>query len=100
MQSQLTVPYKPTLLVTAGLLPRQPIADLFSLSAVKAAQYNLVTSLHEVFAPQGIHIAMALVGGSVSTQAKNVNPTNIANAMWMLYSQDEAQWAKEHEILE
>ena len=100
LQSRPEVPYKPTLLVTSGFLHRQPIPQLFSLSAVKAAQYNLVTSLHEIFRPQGINVTLALVGGAVSTQAKNLNPTNIAKVMWTMYSQDEAHWSKEYEIPE
>jgi hypothetical protein len=100
LQSRPKTPYKPKLLVTAGLLHRQPIPGLFSLSAVKAAQYNLVTSMHEVFRPQGIHVALALVGGAVSPESRNLNSKNIADVMWMLYSQDEAHWSKEFEIAE
>lgn len=100
LQARLPVPYKPTLLVTAGFLHRQPLPDLFSLSAVKAAQHNLVTSLQEVYGPQGIHIALALVGGFVSTEARNLNPENIAKIMWAIYAQDKAHWVKEYEILE
>lgn len=100
LQSRSTTPFKPTLLVTAGFLHRQPVPELFSLSAVKAAQHNLVTSLREVYGPQGIHITLALVGGVVSPEAPNLNPENIANIMWTMYAQDETQWSTEHEIFE
>ena len=86
--------------MTAGSLHRQPLPYFFSLSATKAAQHNLVTSLREVYGPQGIHIALALVGGAVSPEAPNLNPENIAKIMWTMYAQDEAQWSREYEIFE
>lgn len=86
--------------MTAGFLHRQPLPELFSLSAVKAAQHNLVTSLHEVYGSQGIHIALALVGGFVSPEARNLNPENIAKSMWATYTQNAEDWSREYEILE
>lgn len=86
--------------MTAGFLHRKPVPELFSLSAVKAAQHNLVISLQEVYGPQGIHIALALVGGVVSPEAPNLNPENIAKIMWTMYAQDGAEWSKEYEIFE
>jgi short-subunit dehydrogenase len=70
------------------------------LSATKTAQYNLVTSMHEAFGPQGVHVATVLVGGVVSEQAQNLNPTNVANVMWMLYEQDKGSWVKEVDIFQ
>ena len=86
--------------MTAGFLHRRPLPGLFSISAVKAAQHNLVTSLQEVYGSQGIHITLALVGGFVSPEARNLNPKNIAKIMWTMYAQDAADWSKEYEILE
>lgn len=86
--------------MTAGFLHRRPLPELFSLSAVKAAQHNLVTSLQEVYGSQGIHIALALVGGFVRPEARNLNPENIAKVMWTIYAQDAADWSREYEILE
>ncbi|KAF4545038.1 Short-chain alcohol protein [Lasiodiplodia theobromae] len=79
--------YKPTLLVTGGFLHREPYPPLFSLSAVKAAQYNLVCTLHKMFRKSGVHCAMILVGGFVSLEAERTNPKNIAERAWELYEQ-------------
>ena len=86
--------------MTAGFLHRRPLPELFALSAVKAAQHNLVTSLQEVYGSQGIHIALALVGGFVRPEARNLNPENIAKVMWTIYAQGAADWSREYEILE
>ncbi|KAB2575924.1 hypothetical protein DBV05_g5380 [Lasiodiplodia theobromae] len=79
--------YKPTLLVTGGFLHREPYPPLFSLSAVKAAQYNLVCTFHKMFRKSGVHCAMILVGGFVSLEAERTNPKNIAERAWELYEQ-------------
>lgn len=92
--------YKPSLLVTGGLLHRDPYPPLFSLSAVKAAQYNLVCTLNKVFAKEGVHCAMILVGGFVGPDQKQTNPPNIAERSWKLYEQDRAEWTREIEIIE
>ncbi|KAL0264995.1 hypothetical protein SLS55_000951 [Diplodia seriata] len=90
--------YKPTLLVTGGFLHRDPYPPLFSLSAVKAAQYNLVCTFHKMFRSSGIHCAMILVGGFVSPGAERTNPKNIAERAWTLYEQGPD--AREIEIVE
>ncbi|OMP82051.1 hypothetical protein BK809_0006360 [Diplodia seriata] len=90
--------YKPTLLVTGGFLHRDPYPPLFSLSAVKAAQYNLVCTFHKMFRSSGIHCAMILVGGFVSPEAERTNPKNIAERAWTLYKQGPD--AREIEIVE
>ncbi|KAL1615333.1 hypothetical protein SLS54_009114 [Diplodia seriata] len=90
--------YKPTLLVTGGFLHRDPYPPLFSLSAVKAAQYNLVCTFHKMFRSSGIHCAMILVGGFVSPEAERTNPKNIAERAWTLYEQGPD--AREIEIVE
>lgn len=92
--------YKPSLLVTGGFLHRDPYPPLFSLSAVKAAQYNLVCTLNKVFAKEGVHCAMILVGGVVGPDQKETNPPNIAEKSWELYEQDCVVWTKEIEIVE
>jgi glutamate-1-semialdehyde aminotransferase len=91
---------KPSLLVTSGLLHLEPISDLFSLSLVKTAQRNLVQSLHKVYNSQGIHVGLVLVGGMVSTEAKVLNPTNIANVTWDFFDQDSAKGELEVTMLE
>lgn len=59
-----------------------------------------MTSLQEVYGSQGIHIALALVGGFVRPEARNLNPENIAKVMWTIYAQGAADWSREYEILE
>ena len=70
---------------------------MFSLSMAKAAQRNLVPSLHESY-PQ-VHIALLNVGGAVSKEDKNLNPNAIAENFWGLYSQEEEQWILELDVL-
>jgi hypothetical protein len=62
---------------------------MFSLSMAKAAQRNLVLSLHESYLQ--VHIALLNVCGAVSKEDKNLNPGAIAEKFWELYSQEEEQ---------
>ena len=91
---------KPSLLVTTGPLHKQPIPDLFSLSLAKTAQRNLIQSLHTVYNHQGIHIALLMVGGPVSPEMMQLNPSNIAAKMFEIYNQHRSQWTVETEIFE
>lgn len=76
----------PAFLVTSGGLYREPFPFLFSLSAGKAAQHNLIYSFHEKFEPS-IHIACIPVIGLVSDDAKVTTASAIAEQFWKLYSQ-------------
>ncbi|GJN80244.1 hypothetical protein PLIIFM63780_003769 [Purpureocillium lilacinum] len=80
---------RPSFLVTSSLLPKYPIADLFILSMVKAAQRNMVQSLSDVYKPQGVHIGVIAVGGPVSPSSATLNPTNIAARAWDFFNQDD-----------
>lgn len=84
----------------SGLLHVQPQPEVFSLSLVKAAQRNLVQSLHAVYNPQGIHVGLVLVGGNVSPEKKELNPPRIAEKTWELFDQERAQWELEVTIIE
>jgi NAD(P)-dependent dehydrogenase (short-subunit alcohol dehydrogenase family) len=77
---------KPALLVTSSLLPQQPIPFLFNLSLAKAAQRNLMQSLNQTYAPEGVHVGMIVVGGQVSPDAETLNPSNIAEKTWEWYN--------------
>jgi hypothetical protein len=68
------------------LLHVEPIPDLFSLSLVKTAQRNLLQSLHQVYNSARLHIGLVLVGGYVSDDAKNLNPTSIAEHTWDFFN--------------
>ncbi|UNI16906.1 hypothetical protein JDV02_003294 [Purpureocillium takamizusanense] len=80
---------RPSFLVTSSLLPKYPIADLFVLSMVKAAQRNMVQSLSDVYKPQGVHVGVITVGGPVSPSADTLSPTNIAAQAWELFTRDD-----------
>nr|KAK5450522.1 hypothetical protein LTR18_000538 [Exophiala xenobiotica] len=73
-------------------LHNYPIADLFSLSMQKAAQFNLAGSLNQVLAPQGVHVASVDIGGVVTDEDPVLNSRNIAEQFWKLYQQDKEQW--------
>lgn len=65
---------------------RDPFPFLFSLSAGKAAQYNLVQSFYKKYGPQ-IHIACVPVGGIVKDDAKVTTAHAVAAEFWKLYEQ-------------
>lgn len=65
----------------------------------KAAQRNLVQSLHATYGKE-IHIALLSVGGIVSPEKKTLSPENIADEAWALYKQPKSQWQFEVEVVE
>ncbi|KAK0658052.1 hypothetical protein B0T16DRAFT_503057 [Cercophora newfieldiana] len=77
----------PALIVTSSALPHHPIPQFFALSLVKAAQRNLVQSLHLTYAPQGVHVGVINVGGPVSPDHEAWNPSNIAEKTWGWFEQ-------------
>ena len=81
----------PALFVTSGAIIHQPFAPVFSLSMAKTAQACLV----KVLAEQNrdvVHVALVTVGGAVSHEEKENNPTNIATKFWELYEQRKGSW--------
>ncbi|EME40874.1 hypothetical protein DOTSEDRAFT_74433 [Dothistroma septosporum NZE10] len=79
--------HTPAFLVTSGGLYKNPFPNLFSLSAGKAGQYNLVHSMHKEFQPQGVHCALIVVEGFVKDDAKVTTARHIAEKAWELYDQ-------------
>lgn len=79
--------YKPAFLCTSGMLYKDPFPAMFSLAACKAAQYNLVHSLHKEYEPKGVHCGLIVVGGRVSDASKVTNARNCAEETWKLYDQ-------------
>jgi short-subunit dehydrogenase len=77
----------PSLLVTSGMLAKDPFPAMFSLAASKAAQYSLVHSLHKEFEPKGVHCGLIVIGGTVSDDSKVTNARNIAQEAWNMSSQ-------------
>jgi short-subunit dehydrogenase len=87
----------PSLLVTSGMLAKDPFPAMFSLAACKAGQYNLVHSLHKEYEPKGVHCGLVVVGGSVNEKAAVTNPRNVAEETWKLFCQ--AQGSGKLELL-
>lgn len=59
----------------------------FSLASCKAAQYNLLHSLHKEYGPKGVHCAALVVEGKVSEEAQVTTPKNIALEAWKLFEE-------------
>ena len=79
--------HRPAFLVTSGTLYKDPYPEFFSLSACKAAQYNMVHSLHKEFRPRGIHCGIVVVGGEIDDKSVVTNARNIAEETWKFYTQ-------------
>lgn len=72
--------------------PKKPIIPnkkkpQFSLASCKAAQYNLLHSLHKEYGPKGVHCAALVVEGKVSEEAQVTTPKNIALEAWKLFEE-------------
>lgn len=65
----------------------QPKKNQFSLASCKAAQYNLLHSLHKEYGPKGVHCAALVVEGKVSEEAQVTTPKNIALEAWKLFEE-------------
>lgn len=91
--------HKPSFLVTSGSICQDPFPELFSLSASKAAQYNMVTSLYKAYSEKGIHCGLVVVGGRLRTQTINCNAADVADKTWELYCQPKGQYSKEITLL-
>ncbi|GAB0135986.1 hypothetical protein EsDP_00004305 [Epichloe bromicola] len=86
---------KPSLLVTSSHLPQSPEPDLFVLSLTKAAQRNLAESLAKVYQPQGVHVGLVIVAGSVAPEKTVLSPGNIAKKTYELFAQERGGWTLE-----
>jgi len=91
---------QPTVIVTSSHLPETPEANLVSLSMSKAAQKNFTRSLRLEFEPKGVHVALLSVAGYVLEDNKQLNPRNIAQQAWNLYSQPKGSWTEDIRIEE
>ncbi|QPH06201.1 hypothetical protein C2857_004522 [Epichloe festucae Fl1] len=86
---------KPSLLVTSSHLPQSPEPDVFVLSLTKAAQRNLAESLAKVYQPQGVHVGLVIVAGSVAPEKTVLSPRNIAKKTYELFAQEKGGWTLE-----
>ncbi|KAH0028614.1 NAD(P)-binding protein, partial [Aureobasidium melanogenum] len=79
--------HKPAFLCTSGSIYKDPIPEVFSLSVCKAAQHNLVHSMHKKYKEEGVYCGLVAVGGVVADDRPQCNAENIANKTWALYEQ-------------
>jgi hypothetical protein len=52
---------------------------------VKAAQRNMVMSFSRAYSDSGVHFGLINVQGTVTPEAKVLNPKNIAETTWKFY---------------
>lgn len=62
-----------------------PFPPFFSLSASKASQFNLSSSLAQIYGPQGVHIATVVINGIVQGEEGEMSAKNIAGVLWREY---------------
>ncbi|KAG9948292.1 NAD(P)-binding protein, partial [Aureobasidium melanogenum] len=79
--------HRPAFLCTSGSIYKEPIPEVFSLSVCKAAQHNLVHSMHKKYKEEGVYCGLVVVGGVVADENPECNAENIANKTWGLYEQ-------------
>lgn len=84
-----------SLLVTSGMLAKDPFPAMFSLAACKAGQYSLVHSLHKAFEPKGVHCGLVIIGGTVSDDSQVTNARNIAQEIWQMFRQPQGEGSLE-----
>lgn len=89
LQESLSRIRKSSLCPSKKKTPKKPTKkpQQFSLASCKAAQYNLLHSLHKEYGPKGVHCAALVVEGKVSEEAQVTTPKNIALEAWKLFEE-------------
>lgn len=88
---------------TASLRGRPKTAGF---AAAKAAQRSLAQSLARQYAPQGVHVALLIIDGTIddagtragSPEAKRLRPEAIAEEAYHLVNQDSSAWSFEVDL--
>jgi NAD(P)-dependent dehydrogenase (short-subunit alcohol dehydrogenase family) len=85
-----------TILLTGGGLALNPGygARIASLTAGKAALRGLGFALHEGLKPEGIHLAMVTIAGTVAPGTA-FDPDRIADSYWALHAESRDAWSAE-----
>jgi short-subunit dehydrogenase len=83
-----------TILFTGGGLAFNPFPQAASLAIGKAGLRNLCYSLGEELEPEGIHVAIVTIAGTVKV-GTFFDPARIAEKYWQLHSQPAGQWERE-----
>jgi hypothetical protein len=79
--------YKPTLLVTSGILCQDPLPDLFSLASCRAAQFNILSSCAKAFGAQGVHCGVIDIQNHFGEDGPVCDARAVAEQAWELYSE-------------
>jgi short-subunit dehydrogenase len=82
-----------TILATGSTIARHPSAEFGTLSMEKAALRVLTLSLAEELAPEGVHVAMVSIAGTIG--APGFEPERIADRHWALHTQPPEEWVNE-----
>lgn len=77
--------YSPTLLVTSGILCRDPLPQLFSLAACRAAQWNLLASCSKESGAQGVHCALVEIQDRFPDGSPRCDAQAVAQEAWRIY---------------
>jgi hypothetical protein len=85
---------KPALLITSGGLYKNPYHGYFSLSASKAAQFSITTSLGQRFVKEGVNVGAVVVHGLVRKDSEWFSPERIAGIFWECYAAGTGRWKK------
>jgi len=79
-----------SILFTGGILATNPIADMLTLSAGKAALRCTAQALFSGFAADGIHVAVLTIAASIRPASPAA--TAVGDAFWALHAQPRDQW--------
>jgi len=82
-----------TILATGSTVARYPSAEFGTLSMEKAALRVLTLSLADELEPDGVHVAMVTINGTVGRPG--FEPDRIAARYWALHEQDRDRWDRE-----
>lgn len=83
-----------TILFTGGGLALNPLPQLSSLAASKAALRNLCYSLGAELEKDNIHVATVTIDGFIKA-GTHFDPDRIAEVYWNLHTQPRAEWERE-----
>ena len=75
---------RPAFIVTNSHLPESPAPEVLILSVVKAAQQNMVQSLHAAFGEK-IDFAVVKIKGTVGTQDGHIRAEKVAERVVDVY---------------
>ena len=75
-----------TILFVNGGTALIPRAHLTGTSVAFAGQRAFVELLHETLAPEGIHVAQLVIGGSIEAGHPEKDPATLADILWRMHT--------------